>query len=575
MADSNSQCELQVPGRHKRKCEPCKKINKDTVAGLFCKTCAQYQCEECSGVHQIFEFMSNHEIVPADEAKPIQPTFDMKGMDKCKEHDKYFEVFCVDHDRLCCSTCVLVNHRACSEVREISKEPSRNTRNISDVESDLQKLQDKAIYLINVLENAKLTNDRLKILQENVDMTKVTLIERLDQFKTTVTERFKLATNIINPALESQLETANVLLGNLQRGKEFITSANLCGTSEQKFILTHVYNKTSVIQIEKSLENLQKDSYTTSCYLENSEALTHVINTDNSLGYLSINKEPLECTTFTLEKSVLLKLVTSVVFIENDADTYIPFFSGMDFFLDGRLAVVDCHNRKFYLLNNKLEKKNIFKMDDEPYGVCVISGEEVAITNGGDHHINFLHISKTNDISLTRKLKTKAKYDSICLMNETTFLVSTYDHGRPLRTITLEGEEKDFNYLPEFNYFASESTSTYIRTKKVAVLADKRNDTIYMYEVEGDCIGRRVIKHDDIKGANGMCKGPEDSVFVCCSVSNCIVQISSLGKVVASHKPDIESPQTVCMSNDGRRLAVFSDCPQIAKIQLFEICRCR
>lgn len=49
--------------------------------------------------------------------KPPSVTPRQKLTDKCTHHEgKILELFCADHDELCCSVCVAVGHRACSDV---------------------------------------------------------------------------------------------------------------------------------------------------------------------------------------------------------------------------------------------------------------------------------------------------------------------------------------------------------------------------------------------------------------------------------------------------------------------------
>ena len=99
-----------------------------------------------------------------------------------------------------------------------------------------------------------------------------------------------------------------------------------------------------------------------------------------------------------------------------------PMYSGIAFLSDGRLVVVDHRNWKLYVMDENLQKLGMYKFSGYRCDVAVVSGKEVAVTSY--KVIGFLHISKTNQITLTRTLTTTAQYDSICLMNDTTFLVS-------------------------------------------------------------------------------------------------------------------------------------------------------
>ena len=63
-------------------------------------------------------------------------------------------------------------------------------------------------------------------------------------------------------------------------------------------------------------------------------------------------------------------------------------------------------------------------------------------------HYHFLSLScLTNHITVTNIIRTSVPYNTISLMNDTTFLVNTIEDRRPLRTMTMSGEEKDMDLV--------------------------------------------------------------------------------------------------------------------------------
>ncbi|XP_053404906.1 uncharacterized protein LOC128558747 [Mercenaria mercenaria] len=100
-------------------CLQCTRKDKKTVASVFCYDCDNFQCTQCADVHNFFDVMKGHKMAKASEitTKPVK--FDMEGLDRCETHVKLFEFLCNDHDKLCCSTCAIINHRTCDSVVEI------------------------------------------------------------------------------------------------------------------------------------------------------------------------------------------------------------------------------------------------------------------------------------------------------------------------------------------------------------------------------------------------------------------------------------------------------------------------
>lgn len=558
MAESlGSQGELdQVPGRQEIYCHPCKKKNKDSVAELFCKTCRQYQCEKCSKGHDIYDFMSGHDIVPAEEANAIKPRLDLKGMDMCKDHNKRFEVFCSDHDMLCCNTCVHVSHGSCSNMHDIAGITEQT--DTSDVELEVVKLQESANNLIAVLEETKRsTPDKPHSLLDYIDEIKATVINKLDYLKMITSEQFKQEKSILIPVLDKNLLTARVVKSELQQKKEILKTAKESGTAKQNFIVSKI-TKAHMTQYERALADQKAKSY-------------QILKADLDLASIKIDKEPIDFLSPEVNKAAQLKLVTWVNLNKGQDDTGIPLYSAMDFLPDGRLVVVDTENYKMYVKDKNIENIGMFKFKKKPFCLTVVSEKEVAVTTGNSFRLAFFNVSKTNQISLTRTIKASTSYVSISLMNETTFLVSTFDDKRPLRMITLTGEKKDFDDLPENKYGFGQSRSTYIRNKGVAVLTDKSANTVYMYNVENEGITKKhILKHGSIKQPRTVCEGYSDNLFLCSEATNNIVQVALSGKVIGIHKID-SNPYTVCVSTDGKALAVTNGLGFDRKLQLFRI----
>ncbi|XP_060606588.1 E3 ubiquitin-protein ligase TRIM31-like [Ruditapes philippinarum] len=124
MADSGSKIgeDDKVPGRVKGNlCQPCLSKDKQNVADKFCSTCNEFQCNDCSNVHNVLAILKNHKLVGVKEANASTTLFEMENLDLCDQHQKLFEFFCEDEKKLCCSTCAIVNHRKCHSVVEIEK----------------------------------------------------------------------------------------------------------------------------------------------------------------------------------------------------------------------------------------------------------------------------------------------------------------------------------------------------------------------------------------------------------------------------------------------------------------------
>jgi DNA-binding beta-propeller fold protein YncE len=162
------------------------------------------------------------------------------------------------------------------------------------------------------------------------------------------------------------------------------------------------------------------------------------------------------------------------------------------------------------------------------------------------------------------------KYFSICLKDDRQFVVGTYDEPRPVRIVSLTGEERDFGVnFPYKKYTGGSSFSTYIKSSDKVVITDRDEHTVYIYDIKTGA--RIVVKDDQIHEPCGAAVGPSDTILVCSFKTNTIVQISQRGQILSSYKLNMTYPWTVCVSRDKSFLVVANNSPGNRKMQKFKI----
>jgi len=180
-------------------------------------------------------------------------------------------------------------------------------------------------------------------------------------------------------------------------------------------------------------------------------------------------------------------------------------------------------------------------------------------------------VSKKSSITLHKTLTTSFACSTIALLDVDTFIVGTINHQRPLRTVTVQGQEGDIRHklLPDKQYNKHQGFCTYIPCTKTVVFSDRDQNTLFMCEItSGD---GRVIKSDKIRKRRRICAGPAGTVFVCSGDTQCIVQLSSQGDVLMAHSVDMNLPYVVSLSRDGRRMVVANCASGQNVIKLFMV----
>jgi hypothetical protein len=156
-------------------------------------------------------------------------------------------------------------------------------------------------------------------------------------------------------------------------------------------------------------------------------------------------------------------------------------------------------------------------------------------------------------------------------MNDEDLIVGTIDDPKPVRILSVTGEEKELNVkFPAKRYPVRHSSCTYLKTCNKVVLTDRYAHAIYIYDIAKNT-REEVRDETKIVEPRGATPGPNDSIFVCCSGSNSLVQISQNGEIMASHTLDMLYICRVSVSKDNRMLAVTNACVGEKKLQLFAI----
>ncbi|XP_053392212.1 uncharacterized protein LOC128554901 [Mercenaria mercenaria] len=568
----NNSSDNAVPGRTEQiLCQPCSSKDKQTVADAFCSTCDEFQCTECSSVHTTHAFLRNHKLVNAKEVKTKQAAFDMKGLDQCDEHQKVLEFFCEDENQLCCSTCAIVAHRKCHSVVEIQNIAGRSLSTRSELKVKLQEVKEKAE---KVIENSKSSEEQLnqdvKELSLKIRRMRDNVIKMFDDLEISVAkdaDSFK--TETLNK-LTRKRSNSEIHIADATKSIATIDNVHQNGTPSQQFILEHKMKR----QVDELSSNVDKEC-------QRLETVTVSFDFDETLrliplpisyyvpGQLTLKYSVPEAVKpiTTVDPIVKLTTITSIDRKQTGDDVEEPLYSGLDFLPDGRLVTVDNKNKKCLIYNEKLEKVGSFQLSYKPQCVVAVSEEEVAITG---INIDFLRVSKSNEITLNRTCKFQTKYESICLKDERHFVVGTQDDTRHVRIVSLSGEEKDFSInFPNKKYPVDTSACTYMRNSDKVVLTDRDEHTVYIYDIKSNT--RVVVKDDQIKEPWGVAVGPSNCILVCSNQTHTVVQISPTGRVLSSYKLDMKHPYKVCVSKNKSLIAVSSNLNGGRKLQLLKL----
>ncbi|XP_053391457.1 uncharacterized protein LOC128554234 [Mercenaria mercenaria] len=479
----------------------------------------------------------------------------MKGYDLCDIHKKSLSYICKSDSKLCCEVCLKEKHEHCGIIvllASISEETCKTKHNPT---MEIPRLQNEARLLIAWLSSVEAgVKKNVESIPARLNEYRFALLKVFDSEAQKINEKANEMQNSTLKEIKKNRKYCEHVIEKSEQAKLSLINMTKCGTTPQKVI--------SQYRIEAFRNKLQSltDINIVSLHLEHLNLLEQIAL---SSTLLSVHAETPDTRPVQLFLNNVLELK------QNKHETE-PFLSGLDFLPDGRLFTVDNYNKKCLIYNGKLEEVGSFQLSYRPQSVVAVSEEEVAVTSGAGYKIDFLHVSKSNEITLIRTCKVTTRYGSICQKDGKNFVVGTIDDTRHFRIVSQSGEEKDFSIdFQNKKYALDTSACTYIRDRDKVALTDRYNHTVFIYDTKTNT--KVDVKDDQIRQPICVAVGPFNCIFVCSNGTDSIVQISPLGKIVASHKIDMRYPYSICFSKDKTRLAISNSTKEEIKLQLFKV----
>ncbi|KAH3870542.1 hypothetical protein DPMN_033731 [Dreissena polymorpha] len=556
-------------------CEPCMKTNISKTATVFCKDCDEYLCDTCKNPHIVYK-PGQHNIVNVQDNTSAPVIIDMKGMEKCHEHAREIEFFCQDHSKLCCLSCVLI-HRKCDQLDEIVKVSRQSRPNLQPLKQSLIKLQSEADDIIAECKQSETgLNESIAKISSEVDTMKdriIKLFEEAKQKLISVAKQFKTAEV---KRIENKRDASFKVKDELNKLYSMCCVVLDRGTPSQQYIYSEQM-KEKRKTIESTIDGQRKIKCSSTMTVSFPKQLTSLLEMgSNSIklnydGNKTVDTSPISLSSQPIP--LTLKRLLSVDLLNTGDDEKDPFLTGLDFLSDGRLVAVDNRNKKCIILNERLERLGTpYKFKNSPQCVVCVSHDTLCVTFGGYKVVCLLSVSTDNTITLTKQINTTSKFDCICCMSPSNMVVSTYDDPRPMRMISVDGVESDFDHsltFPKKTYKADESMCTYVQSKNTLVLTDQLAHTLYMYDtVNGTS---RAVTNENIQEPRGACVGPGDTVLVCSKNKNSIVHLTIAGKILGTYPVDMKYPYSIRLSKDGTRMAVSNSAKGVQKLHLYKI----
>ncbi|KAH3801109.1 hypothetical protein DPMN_154754 [Dreissena polymorpha] len=451
---------------------------------------------------------------------------------KCDVHkENKLETFCQDHQQLCCSVCVLLNHRQCCSVIFISdsvkkmspdmRHLSINLQTILDELNKFKSTQEASIQYVDVSYSEKLQEiqDLRNKLNAALDVQEKTTMKELDEIRSTLQTTLKNDLDNcsrLKDELKQISEAVNVLYDKGKKEIEFIAYIKCL----EKIQESKTYLKKNRVDVQSSI--IFKANIAFEKYLFEQERLGMIVDSMQSLR-LKMNPDQMMTVKRISEYSVRIS-----------SDTRSNSGIGVCCLPSGQVIVTDSYNKKVKMLNEQYHVSSHCDVPCSPEGICQITSSEVAVNSYKD--VQFISVINGQLVN-GRKVQLQHAACGIAHHQGSLYVTS----GSALYHYTLDGSLLKKLY---------EDTGYYDSVFKCAVSPD--GDRIYVTNnsqhklitlaTDGTLIS--TFKDPKIQSPWGVHATPSGQVIVVGAGDNSLIQVDHEGKnkLAASQRLSATTP---------------------------------
>ncbi|XP_062582591.1 uncharacterized protein LOC134244334 [Saccostrea cucullata] len=178
--------EFSQQTERRKLCDACKRGNEEEEAKGYCLSCSEALCEICTKCHKTSRMSIDHKICDLTDIKAVSEISNFKNKNCTTHKNRPVELYCNDHDHLCCTMCVSTDHRKCDSVETIEQKAEKIRKSgafealykeIEDIENQLCKTKEKQEKNITQIEDA---TDKITTEIQNMKVKLVQHLEKLE-----------------------------------------------------------------------------------------------------------------------------------------------------------------------------------------------------------------------------------------------------------------------------------------------------------------------------------------------------------------------------------------------------------
>ncbi|KAH3850779.1 hypothetical protein DPMN_093252 [Dreissena polymorpha] len=447
-------------------------------------------------------------------------------------------MFCQDHSQLCCSDCVLLNHRQCTNLALISESAKKLSVDIEQLSNKIQTilaelnkfktLQEASIVSVEGSYNEKLLEIRElrkklnAALNELENTTLIQLEEIRTKLKTSLKKDVENCSRLKND-LQQLSEAAQGLCDKSKKDIEFIASIKC----QEKIQESETFLKENPVKVQSSI--IFQGNFDIQQYLSQQSSLGRIVDS-NPDQVLSVKR-------------------TSQYNVKISSDSnQTCYIIGICSLRSGEVIVADNLNKKVKLLDQHFNVSSHCDVSSKPQDMCLITSNEVAVTLE-DAGVQFMSVSnrqlvKGRTLQFPHKAVGIAHRQGALYITSRTALYHYTLSGTLVKKVYEETETGDIVYLCALSPAGDRIYVTNLNQHKLLTLAS-----------DGSLIS--TFTDPELANPCGVHVTPEGQVLVCGNAFNAVIQVDCEGKKkLASLSDGVKSPASVCYNTNSHQIIV-------------------
>ncbi|WAR25967.1 hypothetical protein MAR_011671 [Mya arenaria] len=521
---------------HEFTCSPCEEDGLYSEAQNFCVDCSKYYCYRCEPKHG--GLFKRHSVLGRKDVTKwaAVPWTVVDDLERCEHHrGKKVELFCGDHQELCCQICVNILHRQCSliHIPDVAKgiydkpEVKRLPQQIANIQSQIKKQTGSRKN-----QQQCIRDSRTRILQE-IRTLRSTIDNALNQLEQNTIKEL----DVMVATLEQQIKTN--IKQFAQFSKDIKSLADYIAKGKMDDSLAYVgYSKCQKLIRETNAfveDNKTKEKVNLEFVLNT--GLNDVIAPLLSLRWFGEITDTSH--VFTTEH---VKRFNTAIASDREHNT----ISGICELLGGELVLVDNFNSCIKLLNQVYKVVDHCDVPTHPRDVCHIAGNELAVSVNSNienrHEVRFFNVMNSK-LQQTRKITFSHSVLKIAHHKGRMYIAS----GTAL--YSYDKASKDGGKL-------FEDKSDTLTVLKCAVSSDGSKIYVANYSKDQlltlDSAGNKLatLSDPDMKSPRAIHVSPVGHVFVGSYGSNTVLQVDREGKrklaTLTTQFNGLVKPQSLC-----------------------------